>query len=1709
MAASRDQLWAGGHDESVEVNQRALIDKVLARYSGEFTVFRELLQNSDDAQSKAVEIHFETQDYVDRRHGKHVQDVPEGSAVDLPDLKTTPVCQWTFKNNGILFRDEDWNRLKKIAEGNPDEEKIGAFGVGFYSLFSVTEEPFVKSGNNWMGFYWKDKKDQLFARRGTLPDDSTANGWTSFEMGLREPTPIPIPFDFTRFLASSITFMTHLSEISVYFNDKRLARLTKASGRPKELTIPRGLKSSSPRGVMTVRRISSTSLHIKAEIMRWVYKSGSEKPQLVAKTKPVKEGSFLFSLFTSFAGSSTPQRAPTPLPPQEPDVNLLTYADTSVALSVFSADIESRLEKKIAAELYRSTKKNPPTKLKYELIYTAKDEYDASVKEDESQPHSTGSVFQGLRADLEGVGSAKVFIGHSTAQTTGLGGHMATRFIPTVERESIDLMDRNVAIWNRELLYAGGFLARCAYELELSNIAEMWKGADVSGPSADKGNEEVKSWFQRRALHALKFFTFHPSTPSPEVSRLMGEAFFASGGRAFPLLSTAGVKDVSEVRMPDKTFATFLKHLPVLPEDVLSGAEPMITALRGSGQLRAITFDDVLNELQKQALTEEEIIACLRWWTDLSQQADPSQLLPIRSKLLAAAVMAIKDPQTHMESIIPLHTIRTFINVKRGYPDVVLNGPLPPTLLPVQISRNFTLESLSTAFPWSEFSLVDWITHLSGPLVLGKDTQHDITVSPVWSEKTLNVLSRFWPSLPTNSKTKIVAMLKDKKCIPTSDGMKIPEDSYFSNANIFHDLPVVTFPSGEAIKGNIEKLLEALDVRRHVDLQVVFNRMVKTNAWTIPDLAKYLASVRSDLSADEMTKLKMTAAFSTEIPEGVHDDKKPTRYRARQLYEPLEIHRQLGLPLIDWGKQVKWKSNSTEAKFLFELGLQRYPPLDVLIDLCAHEDTQIRETALKYFLDHAHTKYGDYEPAAYAAKYFIPIKTNGKPTFGTPLTVFANPEWAELGYQVVNPSLSPDAITKLKLQQHPPASILVLKLSESQPMDEKQAATWFGILAGRISGFSANQLIQMGQLRIVPVHDGAERRWLPPKQCYFGSGAKDKFHSKLFVFVDFGGPANSFLSACGTKREPSVDEVAQILMNDPIKFYKLAEGPDNYLNELRNLAVNRRLLSSTTFQLMKRTPILLGTCRKPLKTQEKKKKIEEYDEEDWDLQYDLRRPDLIVIADDTHAHRAFGDAIFTAPQEDILEGFYAELGSRRLSSLVREDYYTTAEIKGAKIASEIRHLILERLPLFLYEHTYTKTRLSLNWLSHESNFIVKTFGKLSVTKSLHHDGKTYSRTDDTSAVAKRVGNGPLQLWLAGNAQVDMVATSLNRFLFDAPKAHDALLFMTILSTDLRSLKRRGYNVDRILRQQQAERLAAEEAARAKFHNTTLVSDKSDAQSVVSTATAVSDRDRPSKPSLDGPTNTPPQVPDKALVPIANAGPPSSVRRSFQNLKHRFAPAPTNPGPSPLRGADAPPPKVHTSSQQGVTPLSNISANIDLAIQACQHESQGVLKNREEMIRVKESLDEGYCDVVGRAGNLITIGEMGSFKVYVSEEVPQRGDLMQTKRDALARFIHIAKGLSRVYNLSEANLHIFYDLTGPLIAFNRNGSLFMNLRFYEAWHDADVSRGDLKTATVSWYFTLAHEIAHNLVLAHNSEHEFWFSHISQKYIEGLVELVASA
>ena len=162
-----------------------------------------------------------------------------------------------------------------------------------------------------------------------------------------------------------------------------------------------------------------------------------------------------------------------------------------------------------------------------------------------------------------------------------------------------------------------------------------------------------------------------------------------------------------------------------------------------------------------------------------------------------------------------------------------------------------------------------------------------------------------------------------------------------------------------------------------------------------------------------------------------------------------------------------------------------------------------------------------------------------------------------------------------------------------------------------------------------------------------------------------------------------------------------------------------------------------------------------------------------------------------------IAGFYEFLGCKRLSELVREEYPKAEEIPRHKEAQRVRTLVLERLPLFLYEHTHAATRVPFAWLNDEKNFVVKTLGKVTVTRSLVFSDVKLSKIIETSAIARREGKGAIQLWLAGNVKVDMydVATSLCRLLFNTYKVNDALLFMTILLTDLPALQRRGYDGD--------------------------------------------------------------------------------------------------------------------------------------------------------------------------------------------------------------------------------------------------------------------------------------------------------------------------
>jgi Protein of unknown function (DUF3684) len=63
--------------------------------------------------------------------------------------------------------------------------------------------------------------------------------------------------------------------------------------------------------------------------------------------------------------------------------------------------------------------------------------------------------------------------------------------------------------------------------------------------------------------------------------------------------------------------------------------------------------------------------------------------------------------------------------------------------------------------------------------------------------------------------------------------------------------------------------------------------------------------------------------------------------------------------------------------------------------------------------------------------------------------LYAGPEWAALGFSVIDPSLPDGTASKLKLIRHPPTSELVTLLERSPPEDEPTARQWFEVLSGR------------------------------------------------------------------------------------------------------------------------------------------------------------------------------------------------------------------------------------------------------------------------------------------------------------------------------------------------------------------------------------------------------------------------------------------------------------------------------------------------------------------------------------------------------------------------------------------------------------------------------------------------------------------------------------
>jgi hypothetical protein len=1128
-AGLRNKTLADGQDSEVTVNTRALIDKVLARYSSEHTTLRELIQNASDAGANTVVVKFETDP-------SPTVPVPQGSDRSLllrHIIQNHTLKRLTVSNNGQPFTGADWSRLKSIADGNPDETKIGAFGVGFYSVFADCDEPFVVSGDKTMAFYWKG--NTLSTKIATVPAEAVSSN-TTFLLDFRQANPASPSYNpsklpnlpaLCQFLATSLTFVG-LQSIELHVDDYKVATFTKKISPPLEIRIPQGLKSDTEGGMMRVKAITRQQSQIDAEWTNVIATAQNpvKRAAEVVQNEIKNAGTALKSFFSKFTPPNLPKetKGHKPVPAQVKsagdDENISGESKGVIFLQVCTVKVETRVTRNFSAEIERATKKPPPRTTRIALLTSPY--HDSSASPSSSlRSGNTADLASKIFQDVLPRENGRIFIGFPTAQTTPFLAHVsAPSLIPTVERESVDMNARYISTWNIELLRVAGLACRISYSIDMSDVR-------------DRLDKEPISAIVPQAAYVCKQFTPQTTHPSTLLGERIVEAFFnSSKERSIAVLSSTGVKSSQSVRMPAETLS-FLRDVPMVPQELATQAFAFFVSLHDRGFISELTMTDIQNGLDARALNEEDLVEFLNW---CGEKVESAELDPVSVRKLFAVTVANIGVTAEGNSgkILSLGAIHTYVNASRINPAL----PVPPDTIPFSFSKALKPKQLMM-FGWTELAMVPWLQFLTTPPQL-----QEFAASEDFAMQILGCPSKVWDHLDNASKAKVVQILAPHSIMPTKMGMRRPEDSYFPGVKLFEDLPTVKhFP------GSKDKFLQALGVRKTVDLATVFGRMKdqkseqqsQMSSWRHGDLIQYFASVIESIPKSDLERLRQTPFLPG---QGSKDHGQ--LYKAQDLYAPDEAIISLGLTQVQL--PFEFKLNSKEAAFLFSLGLKQFPNTATIVDILDRagqtKDLRLWKLAMDYFLQNYSTNNYASEIGYFAAvaQRILPTEQVPFPGLVSPSQCFANDRAACMGYSILRKDIRLHT-DKFGVRQDPGIVDCVRRLLDHPPKSKVDAEQQFGYLAARSSELEQHQALirQLSSTNIVPIsrkfylepycigfEDATKRQtgkfeyrishYDAPETVFVGM---DQNYAGIIDYVRFSPEATAFLLKVGAKHEPT------------------------------------------------------------------------------------------------------------------------------------------------------------------------------------------------------------------------------------------------------------------------------------------------------------------------------------------------------------------------------------------------------------------------------------------------------------------------------------------------------------------------------------------------------------------------------------------------------------
>jgi hypothetical protein len=981
--------------------------------------------------------------------------------------------------------------------------------------------------------------------------------------------------------------------------------------------------------------------------------------------------------------------------------------------------------------MLRTTKKNAPRTTTVYVLLSNFEEYDSTMQKMKSA-RGKEDIFSNLIPSPEKQGH--VYIGFPTHQTCGSGVSFAGHFIPTVERESIDFADKHLAVWNVELVSVFGLVNRICYENEMTGMDKLLQNMELDSTST--------IWFYQKVSFLAKLFMPKDSTPSPLIGNLAYSNFHSCCKIPFKMISSTG-KLVSVMLLrqsPSDEMKVFIKSIPYIPPQLEELCPDVIKHYKRLGLLTPISLDDVISELGRP-LEKGEMIALLSWW--VKQVKEKKVFRPDVEKLRRVLRLDLGGGKSFHLGGISRFNYQPFTSK---------DLPLPDYCLSSEFCKGLTEKEIESCFwDWKELSGLEWITFIVN--------DPNFQTSVEFTEKAMGALSRLYCSnskISASDKVTVLSLLENLKCISTeSHGLQTARACYFPSVSLFEDLP--------KIKPKIcsDVLLKDLGVREHVNLQIIFDRLADLK-WDQQKLVKYLSSIQEKLKPNEIKSLSTSSIFLKE--NGAENE----RYRANQLFPPLEKFRNFGLPLILW-PPGKWKFTSPESSLMRKLGLNSIIQLSQLIEMIASSKSMKEKLELLNFFAAEHEYEVAYNPKSISTP-FISLEDSTK--LSLPSGCFSDDRCGLMGFPVCQKLMKPFA-SKLGIREAPTGDELIERL-RSNPPTIKSSEKVFEFCHSISNSFSSKDWLSLKQLKFIPVETQGKVSYHSPNTVYL----KNDNMISHFKYINYSSSATLFLKACGCNEHPSPTELAERLATSPESFLENESKYSLYLDLLRQIAANYRQIRNDKriFNILKSSEFLIA--------------LKAHDEEGKEKAFALKMAKDIYLVDDPVLAQVFKP--FTAPIEPAIEAMYVDLGSTWISANVQEKYSVKGDAVKHDTSLKLQEIIRERAILLLYDgHQMRKLdEIASNSQQLLERIDVSSVPKIEIVRTF---GNAIKAQETTACLSESK-----QIHITTKFDYFDVASAVAKLILKAPRLNDCLLISTFLSSTLENLTRKGFPVERIL-----------------------------------------------------------------------------------------------------------------------------------------------------------------------------------------------------------------------------------------------------------------------------------------------------------------------